>query len=1800
MNIFTQTLPYFALYRWMKRKIVMQKLLYVLLLLTIAFNQTASAQRTFAHPGISHKKSDLERMKYMVQAGKDPWKTSFQNLTQNPYASYNYTVQGDPSVTRLVEPAALAGYNYERFKYDALAAYYNAIMWYITGDERHAKKSVQIFNAWVNITHIESNGTTALDAGRVIWKMLEGAEIIKSTYTGWSQTDINKFKAMLVYPGYSTTVEPTAAIAAEDATFYWYMYNGDPGRHGNQGHFAMRGIMAMGIFMDNDLMYDRALRYMMGMPHRPDDLPYPSGPRTTSATPSYTNDYYDEYTLNSSIGTTPDYGYNEPIANYIWENGQPQEASRDQSHTITAVAIINTMSEMAWNQGDDMYSFLDYRQLLGIEFGMRYNASLNYSFPDQPTPWEPTVENGEFIQRRDRTGRWFSKKINPYSEKDLTRVLRGANFKFSEYPFHEMTLAHYRDRVGLNPDKYKWLQRVFDISARESGLEGQGFQVDFPGWGGLTFRRPANCPGDPVEFVNGKPVYKMNVVPGKIEAENFDHFTIDGQGKVYNDNTSSNTGGQYRTAEGVDIETCSEGGYNLTGLENGEWVNYTIAVPSAGTYKLKMRYAAVAANGALRVEFDGTDRTGIFNVPFGTIYSNGAQDWREITVGSAFTLQAGVQSMRVFISGASKAFGINNFSIVYVGSLEAQTINFGTLPVKKIGDTDFEVGATASSGLPVTYTSSNTNVATIVNNKIHIVGSGVASITASQEGNDAYAAAANVSQTLTVTGIASGDYISTGNMNWNGGTWNISDGNGGYSGTTTTAPTSNTNVHILAGHTVTLATTAGVAKNCTVYNGGILLQQVALTVSGLYIIDGTHTMSSTLTVNDFSITGTGVLASTTAPVGNVFSLITNKATTISINGRLGAPAGSAVTAIGSGIRIFVSGTGTTTFTGNGVFNIARFSPNSGQSSAQTIIIDIDMEVRNYAGSMVSSLTLQNGNNGSGAKTLTINEGKTVTINGNSGQGAFHGQYGTGYGWSAAVNTGGSMTYNINGTLDCSTAQFNLVTNQNSTTNELTVNVNGKLKLGSTVRLFRFLPAQKISINVGDDGVVDGSLAALNLNAATSGQSVNTSNFTGTTAVATGLGGVTFNANNPVVGTYAFAGNGGAGYVTAPSVFFTGGTLSNNLAPTYAVANLTNGVVTSITIISTGNYSVKPTGIQFVGGGAATQWFAIKGDNQSGTVTRLVNSNVATPLWIGTGASYNPVTITPAVGTVFTVNVKQGDLKVGQPYESNAINRSWTIQPATASATDLTFGYNTTDVNAACDAAAAMRLATTNSASQNGVSQLSAYDTLSTPEAAAATNWQVSFTGVSDFPSFNVLNAGTQTITFNSLQPVMVTDAAFDAGATSSSQLRVQYASSDTSIVKIVNGKIQIVSAGIVTIMATQDGDIYYLHADTVSRQLTINKAFYADVDADGFGAGAAVLFAQNDAPAGYAVNSTDCNDNDAAVHEPMLYYVDADHDGFGTAATAMLCVSTAPAGYATNNTDCNDDDAAVHQPILYYVDADHDGFGSATSEMLCTSTAPTGYATNNTDCNDTKLLYADNDGDGLGAGVPVACGVPNNTDCDDTNPVQLTATIPDVYAVNSIATEKNTVYIGYGTSSLTIKAIPSGGTVPYTYIWSTNQTTQSIVVSSAGTYTVSIKDAKGCQTTASIRIEAVNVGCGHWDDKVMVCHKGRSECVDNSAVAAHLQHGDKLGYCNDEDAISEIVAYPNPVIGGRFVVKTPDYLLNREIQVTLTDLMGKVVYQKLVSQNTGTIDVQLDRSLKIGIYVLKINGIYITKMIVLQ
>ena len=79
-----------------------------------------------------------------------------------------------------------------------------------------------------------------------------------------------------------------------------------------------------------------------------------------------------------------------------------------------------------------------------------------------------------------------------------------------------------------------------------------------------------------------------------------------------------------------------------------------------------------------------------------------------------------------------------------------QTIVWDELPVKTYEDAPFSLPKTTDKGINITYTSSNTNVATISDNVVTIVGAGTCEITANAPGNSTYDAAETVTHTLVV------------------------------------------------------------------------------------------------------------------------------------------------------------------------------------------------------------------------------------------------------------------------------------------------------------------------------------------------------------------------------------------------------------------------------------------------------------------------------------------------------------------------------------------------------------------------------------------------------------------------------------------------------------------------------------------------------------------------------------------------------------------------------------------------------------------------------------------------------------------------------------------------------------------------------------------------------------------------------------------------------------------------------------------------------------------------------------------
>lgn len=94
-------------------------------------------------------------------------------------------------------------------------------------------------------------------------------------------------------------------------------------------------------------------------------------------------------------------------------------------------------------------------------------------------------------------------------------------------------------------------------------------------------------------------------------------------------------------------------------------------------------------------------------------------------------------------------FAIDNVSLSS-STQQSQTITFPEFEDIEYDNVSFSPGATASSGLPITYTSSNTNVVSVSGSNLVIQGAGSAVITASQSGGSGYLPAVSVQRTLNV------------------------------------------------------------------------------------------------------------------------------------------------------------------------------------------------------------------------------------------------------------------------------------------------------------------------------------------------------------------------------------------------------------------------------------------------------------------------------------------------------------------------------------------------------------------------------------------------------------------------------------------------------------------------------------------------------------------------------------------------------------------------------------------------------------------------------------------------------------------------------------------------------------------------------------------------------------------------------------------------------------------------------------------------------------------------------------------
>ncbi|MEQ9378675.1 MAG: Ig-like domain-containing protein [Imperialibacter sp.] len=667
----------------------------------------------------------------------------------------------------------------------------------------------------------------------------------------------------------------------------------------------------------------------------------------------------------------------------------------------------------------------------------------------------------------------------------------------------------------------------------------------------------------------------------------------------------------------------------------------------------------------------------------------------------------------------------------------SQTITFAALPAKTFGDANFTLGATASSGLAVSYASSNTSVATVSGNTVTIVGAGSTTITASQTGNANYNAATNVPQTLTVN-KASQTITFAALPAKTFGDANFTLGATASSGLTVSYASSNTAVATVSGNTVTIV--------------GAGSTTITASQTGNANYNAAANVPQTLTVNKAGQTITfAALPAKTFGDAN-FTLGATSSSGLSVSY---ASSNTAVATV-SGNTVTIVGAGSTTITasqaGNANYNAATNVP-------QTLTVDKASQtitVSPIADKLVSDAPF--------AVSASTTSGLSLTYAIASGPATISGNTITLTGASGTVEVAVSQAGN---------------TNYNSASSSASFFVSDPDKANQTIT-FAELPAKAF----GDTSFSPGATASSGLTVSYTSSNLSVATLSGNMVTITGVGSTTitasqagdaaFNAAPPVERTLTVS--KGSQTLTFDAISDKSfGDAAFTLSP-----SASSSLVVSLEVVN-GPVTLSGTEITITGAGTAT----IKA-TQAGNE----NFNAALP-----------------VERTFTIAKKAQVITIADIEDKLTTDAAFDLVASVDS--DLALSYS-------IDGPATLSGATVTLTGEEGtvtitVSQGGNENYLA---ADAATTFEVTAPEVAEKQE--------QTITFAAIADKTFGDAAFDLEATSTSELAVSF-EVVSGPVSIDGNTVTITGAGTATLRASQAGDETFQAAVAVERSFAIAK-----------------------------------------------------------------------------------------------------------------------------------------------------------------------------------------------------------------------------------------------------------------------------------------------------------------------------------------------------------------------------------------
>ena len=291
----------------------------------------------WVHPGIVVSDAQLQATRAAYQAGNSVIVDQVNKAKSSAYGSLSYSVQGPwPGGINQCGASSNPNHGCSEADNDSNAAYVQALLWYITGNQTYADNAIAIMNAYARNFkgYAGSNGHSCpsgtdcsnapLQSGWDSEKWPRAAEIIRYETTssgarsGWSASDITAFSNMLV-KAYQPVIQ-----------------NGS-GVNGNWDASMIDGIMQIAVFTENSTLLATARNFWKG---RVPDLFYlASVDGSTHATsPRGNPSWFGQSIFNSTT------------------NNVGQETCRDLRHMEDSIAATILAAETDWIQGGELYT----------------------------------------------------------------------------------------------------------------------------------------------------------------------------------------------------------------------------------------------------------------------------------------------------------------------------------------------------------------------------------------------------------------------------------------------------------------------------------------------------------------------------------------------------------------------------------------------------------------------------------------------------------------------------------------------------------------------------------------------------------------------------------------------------------------------------------------------------------------------------------------------------------------------------------------------------------------------------------------------------------------------------------------------------------------------------------------------------------------------------------------------------------------------------------------------------------------------------------------------------------------------------------------------------------------------------------------------------------------------------------------------------------------------------------------------------------------------------------------------------